>query len=159
MQNKMFRKGEISAVDNDKGMVRVVYPDLDNMVSDWLPILVQYSEYHSQSFMYSVGQTVYTLHIPEMLEQGVVIGGPMREGITQDTVQDKYNDGGMYQYNSSTGTLTLKGISKIIIDSPTVEITGDLVVKGTTTTSDSIVLDTHKHDGVTSGGSKTGGPL
>ena len=58
MQNNMFRKGEISAVDNIKGMVRVVYPDLDNMVSDWLPILVQYSEYHSQSFMYSDGQTV-----------------------------------------------------------------------------------------------------
>ncbi len=130
MENRLFRKGEISDIDTSKGMVRVVYPDLDNSVSAWLPILVQFSEHHKQNFMYSVGQTVYVLHIPEMLEEGVVIGTPMRKGVSTDVIETEYKDGGLYKYDASTGELIIKAISKITIDVPEVEITGNLTVKG-----------------------------
>jgi putative phage baseplate protein len=46
--------------------------------------------------------------------------------------------------------LTLN-IKKIVIN-------GDLEVSGTTKTGGSINLNIHKHDGVTAGGDKTGGP-
>jgi hypothetical protein len=49
--------------------------------------------------------------------------------------------------------------SSVVIRAATVRVEGNLHVTGTTTTSDSIVLDTHKHTGVQPGSGNSGGPI
>lgn len=153
---EIMKIGEVNSVDAQNGKVRVIFPDRDGKVSDWLNILVPFSESHSDNYMLKVGQTVYCLFVPEMLEQGIVIGCPMRGGSAGTEVKRTFSDGGFYSYDN--GTLTLNPISKVLINAD-VEISKSLIVQGTTTTSGSIVLDTHKHTDVTAGGDKTGGPV
>lgn len=72
-------------------------------------------------------------------------------------------------YNEVTGVcVKINSAGGVEINGPTtitgaVNITGDLTVTGTieggTVTDGSIDLGTHKHTGVTSGGSNTGGPV
>ena len=38
-KDSLVRVGKVSSVDSDKRMARVLFPGLDNMVSDWLPVL------------------------------------------------------------------------------------------------------------------------
>ena len=106
--------------------------------------------------MLSVGQTVYCLFFPEMMEQGVVLGCPMRNSsASASEVKRTFSDGGFYSYDN--GILTLNPVSKVVINADA-EINGNLTVSGTTVTGGNVNLNTHKHDGVTAGGDKTGGP-
>ena len=90
------------------------------------------------------------------MEQGVVLGCPMRGGSdNENEVKRTFSDGGFYSYDN--GVLTLNPISKAVINADA-KINGNLTVSGTTITGGSINLNTHKHDGVTVGGDKTGGP-
>lgn len=141
----LLKAGEVSDVDVKKGKVRVLLLGDDEKTTDWLNILVPYSESHSDNYMLKVGQTVYCLFFAEFPEQGVVLGCPMRGGSGENEVKRTFSDGGNWSYDS--GTLTLN-ISKIVL-------TGDLTVAGTTITGGSINLNTHKHGGITKGGDKT----
>ena len=153
---EILKAGEVSAIDHKTGKVRVLFSAGDNKTSDWLNILVPFSESHSDNYMLSVGQTVYCLFFPEMMEQGVVLGCPMRGGSdNENEVKRTFSDGGFYSYDN--GVLTLNPVSKVVINANT-EINGNLTVSGTTVTGGNINLNTHKHDGVTAGGDKTGGP-
>lgn len=191
---EIFRTGEVSDIDASKGKVRVLFKQDDETTSDWLNILVPYSESHSDNYMLKVGQTVYCLFFPEFLEQGVVIGAPMRGSCENEEVRRTFSDGGFYKYLN--GTLTIQPIEKIIInapkvevnsktilvnnkdsviintnsavikakaniklDSPQVDVSGNLTVKGTTITGGSINLNTHKHEKVSIGTALSGGPV
>ena len=48
-QSSMVRKGVVSEVDDVKKRVRVFYPDLSNIVSDWLFVL-QYPFYSESKY-------------------------------------------------------------------------------------------------------------
>ena len=153
---EILKAGEVSAIDYKTGKVRVLFSAGDNKTSDWLNILVPFSESHSDNYMLSVGQTVYCLFFPEMMEQGVVLGCPMRGGsANENEVKRTFSDGGFYSYDN--GVLTLNPVSKVVINANT-EINGNLIVSGTTVTGESINLNTHTHSGVAAGGDKTGGP-
>lgn len=141
----LLKAGEVSDVDVKKGKVRVLLLGDDEKTTDWLNILVPYSESHSDNYMLKVGQTVYCLFFSEFPEQGIVLGCPMRGGSGENEVKRTFSDGGNWSYDS--GTLTLN-ISKVVIN-------GDLTVSGTTITGGSINLNTHKHGGISKGGDKT----
>ncbi len=141
----ILKAGEVSDIDTKKGKVRVLLLGDDEKTTDWLNILVPYSESHSDNYMLKVGQTVYCLFFSEFPEQGVVLGCPMRGSSGENEVKRTFSDGSNWSYDS--GTLTLN-IGKIVIN-------GDLTVSGTTITGGSINLNTHKHSGITKGGDKT----
>lgn len=153
---EILKTGEVSAIDIKTGKVRVLLLGDDEKTTDWLNILVPFSESHSDNYTLKIGQTVYCLFFPEMMEQGVVLGCPMRGGVSgENEVKRTFSDGGFYSYNN--GTLTLNPITEVVINANT-SINGDLTVSGTTITGGSINLNTHKHSGITVGGDKTGGP-
>ena len=130
--------------------------DRDNKVSDWLHILVPFSDSHSDNYNLSVGQSVLVLSLPDMQEQGYILGCPMRpSSIIEGEVKRTFSDGGFYSY--SNGVLTISPVSKVVINA-NVEINGDVKVSGTTITGGNINLNSHKHSGVAQGGAKTGGP-
>ena len=141
----LLKAGEVSDVDVKKGKVRVLLLGDDEKTTDWLNILVPYSESHSDNYMLKVGQTVYCLFFSEFPEQGVVLGCPMRGCSGENEVKRTFSDGGNWSYDSRTLTLN---ISEVVIN-------GNLTVSGTTITGGSINLNTHKHGGITKGGDKT----
>ncbi|MBR8701481.1 hypothetical protein IX317_002124 [Fusobacterium sp. DD29] len=158
----ILKQGEINEIDVKAGKARVIFPDRDNKISDWLNILVPFSESHQDNYNLEIGQTVVVLSIPDMMEQGYILGCPMRNSnIEKEEVRRTFSDGGLYSYHA--GILTLSPLSKVIITSD-VEIKknllvgGNVTVTGQTKTSGSLVLDTHTHPGVLSGKDKTGGP-
>lgn len=153
---EILKAGEVSAIDPENGKVRVLLLGDDEKTTDWLNILVPFSESHSDNYILKVGQTVYCLFFPEFPEQGVVIGCPMRGGLTSASeVKRTFSDGGFYSYDN--GVLTLNPVSKVVINADT-DINGNLTVSGTTITGGNINLNTHVHSGVAVGGGKTGGP-
>ena len=142
----IIRQGEISSIDVKNGKARVKFPDRDNKVSDWLNILVPFSDSHSDNYNLSVNQSVLVLSLPDMPETGYILGCPMRSSeIAEGEVKRTYSDGNFISY--SDGVLTLN-VDKV-------EITGDVTVNGTTITGGSINLNTHKHSGITKGADKT----
>ncbi|MBR8700230.1 hypothetical protein IX317_000648 [Fusobacterium sp. DD29] len=139
----------------------MIFPDRDYKISGWLNILVPFSESHKDNYALKVGQTVVVLQLPDMLEEGYILGCPMRASdISDSEVRRTFSDGGLYKYDN--GTLTLSPIAKVVITAD-VEITknlkvgGNTLTMGTTTTSGSQLIDSHTHGGVAKGSDRTGG--
>lgn len=70
MADKIIRIGKVSSIDYASGMIQVLYPDLDNCVTDKLPVLSLNGEYK----MPSVGQDVLVAHLSNGMAAGVVLG-------------------------------------------------------------------------------------
>lgn len=169
----IIKQGEISSIDVQAGKARVIFPDRDSKISDWLNILVPFSESHHDNYNLAVGQTVIVLSIPNMMEQGYILGCPMRASdISENEVKRTFSDGGFYSYKD--GTLTISPINKVVITSDveilkTLKVSGDCTFESNTTTNGNsitkgtgkvgdITLNTHTHNGVESGDKRTGGP-
>lgn len=169
----IIKQGEINSIDVKAGKARVIFPDRDSKISDWLNILVPFSESHQDNYNLAVGQTVIVLSIPNMMEQGYILGCPMRASdISKNEVKRTFSDGGFYSYKD--GTLTISPINKVVITSDveilkTLKVAGDCTFESNTTTNGNsitngigkvggITLNTHTHSGVESGDKRTGGP-
>lgn len=163
----ILKQGEINSIDVKNGKARVIYPDRDNKISDWLNILVPFSESHSDNYNLAIGQTVIVLSLADMMEQGYILGCPMRKSnISEGEVRRTFSDGGFYSYKD--GVLTLSPISKVVITAPvelkkTLKVDGDCTFNSNTDTKgtaklDSINLNKHTHSSVKAGEDNTGGP-
>ena len=129
MSDRTIRCGYVSAVDYDKGYVQITYPDLDDAVSDWLPMLDVGTEYK----MPRVGQQMVTMHLPNGMDSGFALGGYWSEDDKPKSTgagvfRKDMGDGCWMEFNG--GTLTIKA-NKIILDASTVEFTGDIEGSGT----------------------------
>ena len=70
MADRTIRIGKVSSVDYGSGMIKVVYPDLDNSVTDDLPYLTFNDEYK----MPKVGASVLVVHLSNGAAAGIVCG-------------------------------------------------------------------------------------
>lgn len=70
MAEKNIRIGKVSSIDYKKGMISVTYPDLDDSVTDDLPVFSLTDEYK----MPQVGAEVLVLHLSNGCTAGVVMG-------------------------------------------------------------------------------------
>lgn len=70
MADRTIRIGKVSSVDYGSGMIKVVYPDLDNSVTDDLPYLTFNDEYK----MPKVGASVLVVHLSNGAVAGIVCG-------------------------------------------------------------------------------------
>jgi len=163
----ILKQGEVNDIDIANGKARVIFPDRDNKISDWLNILVPFSESHSDNYHLEKGQTVIVLSLPDMMEQGYILGCPMRASeIGEGEVKRTFSDGGFYSYKD--GVLTLSPVTKVVITADveikkTLTVDGDTTFKSNTDTKGTaklgnINLNKHTHSGIQPGNSKTGGP-
>lgn len=84
--NSMTRIGIVSAVDSDKKRARVYYPDMDDMVSDWLFVLQRSGTYTSSSadghshsvhvgtWMPEINDRVFVAYLPGFNTDGFILG-------------------------------------------------------------------------------------
>lgn len=70
MAEKYVRIGKVSSIDYEKGMISVTYPDLDDSVTDVLPVFSMTDEYK----MPSIGAEVLVMHLSNGCTAGVVMG-------------------------------------------------------------------------------------
>ena len=123
------RFGYISDFDAKRMMARVAFPDKNNLVSDWLPVLILNAKLTRDEHYLDVGEHVYCLMQGNGLEAGVILGA-VYDDANKPEIGDKdirsvqFEDGSVIKHNRSTGTLdvyctgdiniTAKGNVKII---------------------------------------------
>ena len=102
-------------------------------------------ESHSDNYNLAIGQTVIVLSLPDMMEQGYILGCPMRKSnISEGEVKRTFSDGGFYSYKD--GVLTLSSISKVVITAPvelkkTLKVDGDCTFNSNTNTKGTTKLN------------------
>ncbi len=104
----MLRYGLISEIDAAKGMARVHFND-DDIVSDWLPILVPKAMEDSFSFFPDINEHVACL-MDEHSENGVVMGSlynskTQPNGGSADKFRIRFKDGTVIEYDRAGNKL------------------------------------------------------
>lgn len=137
-----FKFGTVSAVDAKTCRVRVRLPDYDNLRTAWLPVLQAKTLRDKHYHLPDLGEHVVVL-LDGRGEDGVVLGAvyssadapPVASG---DKHHVRFDDGAEMEYDRATHTLTVSGVqnvviqagTKVTVDCPETEITGNLLVKG-----------------------------
>ena len=70
MAERLIRLGNVSSINYEAGTIRVTYPDLDNSVTDDLPVLHFGGKYK----MPEIDEDVLVLHLSNGAEVGFVAG-------------------------------------------------------------------------------------
>ena len=129
----MLHKGYVTNIDNN-GRVRVKFPELNGMVSDYLPVIKSHSKNDKDGNFLEIDEEVYCA-MDEHCEDGIVLGAYNTDS-SPLPINDRnkkyytFSDGTHIEYDKSTHTLTadVKGIANI--KAKTVVIDGDLIVNG-----------------------------
>ena len=122
--------GYVTAVDEGTGRARVRVDDLDGIESYWLHILQGRVAEDQEAYWLDPGDFVALLS-DEKLEAGVILGCLYSEKNpppinTRDKYYRRFSDGGLVEYDRSTGVLTLEAINRINITAPNgIHITND----------------------------------
>lgn len=141
--------GTVSA--SRPGFARVRLPDSDNMRTMWLPIAYPKTQDDECYWTYDLGEQVAVL-LDAQGEDGVVLGAIYSDVDTPPITDPnkfgiRFKDGAELEYDRATHTLTVRGgVQKVIveagetillkagtkvtIDAPEAECTGNLLVKG-----------------------------
>lgn len=121
MAEKNIRIGRVSSIDYGSGMISVTYPDLDDSVTDDLPVFSMGDEYK----MPPVGAEVLVLHLSNGCAAGVVMGRYWNEankpsvsgkGVFRKELGEKKGEayiqykGGNMTLKDGSGTTTLGSI-------------------------------------------------
>ena len=134
----LIRQGIVSSINKKLGMARVTYPDRDDMVTDYLPILSVGGEFK----MPKVGDKALVAHLSDGTEAGVILGSywdggnkpPQGEGLYY------YKDfgperGEAYVQYTSDRVVKLSAAT-IVLQADTIELHGNLSVRGGSATLD-----------------------
>lgn len=144
----MIKYGKISEVDAEKGRARVEFEE-DEIVSDWLPVSQPLTTGTQIEFWPRVNMFVWCV-MDKNAEDGVVAGALYDDDNkppigNKDVASITFDDGTVVKYDSANSKLTVECQGPVTIvcleaniqasnfvklDSPTVEVTGDLEVTG-----------------------------
>lgn len=132
--------GTVSA--SRPGFARVRLPDFDNMRTMWLPIAYPKTQDDQSCWTYDIGEQVAVILDPRG-EDGVILGA-VYSNADKPPISDpnkfsiRFKDGALLEYDRGSHVLTATGVEKVIvqastkvtIDCPDTEVTGNLLVKG-----------------------------
>jgi phage baseplate assembly protein V len=149
--------GVVVAVDEQSARVRVQFADLDDLISDWLPVMQEFCVGNQQYRLPDNGSQVVCL-MDENYEAGVVLGAIYSDAdpppvTNANLFYKKFADGTVLQYDRAGHKLTVdvKGeidaradiqavitsplvkavaSTKVVCDTPLTECTGNLSVAG-----------------------------
>ena len=124
--------------------VRVKFPDEDNMVSYWIPVIVPFSQDNKSYHIPDVGELVVCLFSDKGNEQGCCLGTVYNsKDIPAENDGDvfaiEFKDGAKIAYNRRTHQLDAIIPGEAIISATAVKLTGNLEVTGDITASGTIM--------------------
>jgi len=164
----MHKAGIVHQIDNEKHLARVIFPELDNTVSDWLQVGIPFMKAGKSNPMPKEGEQVLCL-MDENLEDGYILCSLYSdEDLTplasDDIFIHEFEDGTKISYDKAlhvltadvAGTVNITAEIAINLTAPTVNIVGNQVISGTSTASDHISDGksgkSHKHIAPPDGG-------
>jgi phage baseplate assembly protein V len=138
----MFKDGIVYEIDAKTARVRVIFPDLDNMVSGWLPVVMPCT-LEDRFYALPVKDSLVTCLMDENFEDGRVIGAIYSEA-DPPPVEDEnkfvklFADGTQIEYDKNLHKLTadIKGSADVIAENtvtltcPTVNIASIVNIEG-----------------------------
>lgn len=113
-EHPTFRTGIVQAQDPATARVRVRFPDRDDVVSWWLPVIIPKSQGDKVYWLPDVGEQVVVL-MDEHDEYGAVVGAIFSEidappsGMTEDKFHVTFRDGTAVEYDRAAHALTAVG--------------------------------------------------
>lgn len=153
------RIGEVVDVDAKLHRAKVHFEDLDDLTSEWLPVIISGAVSRQDYRLPAKGDQVVCCFLSAGTEEGFVIGAYYRESDApeesgENIIYTRFPDGSLVKW--SDGAL-------LVIAKQGVTITGNVHVNGTVTATGDVVasgvsLNSHVHGGVQSGGATTSGP-
>lgn len=159
MATKLIRVGRVSDVDREAGAARVTFPDLDDVVSGWLPVIGYGRAWARTYALPAAGDMVAVIFLSAGVQDGFVLGNYQVLDEDVETTADQYGvwfeDGSRAYYDravgelvvqaagalrataadvtvSATGTATLAAPT-VVLDAQTVRVTGNLAAAGNVT--------------------------
>lgn len=138
------------------GWAIVRFPDLDDLLTKWLPVLKIKTHLDKGFHTLDVGDQVQVV-MDDRLEDGCVLGAIYSDADLPPTENPAetgmaWRDGGLFSYNHETGILTIKAPVRIVFETPLLAVTGDV-------TAGPISVQNHVHTDVITGPMNTGGPV
>lgn len=129
--------GTVAEIDDKKHMVRVAFPALEDLQSDWLPVITLGAGGNQFYCLPDMGALVVCL-LDARGENGVCLGAIYNDSdpvpaTSRDLHVLQYSNGTRIQHNQKTGDVLIKTKGKVTIDAPDTETTGNLLVKGALT--------------------------
>ncbi len=127
----MIRRGIVVAVDEKTARVRVQMPDLDGIVSNWLPVLNHKTHNDKSYWMPDIGEYVIVAFDEEgEHSDGYVLGAIYNEAdkppvISKDKYFVRFSDGTEIEYDRKSHNLRISVNGNI-----TIEATENIVIKG-----------------------------
>ena len=158
----IIRVGNVDSINPENGTVRVRFPDRGDKVSGELKVIFSKTNKDKEYHIPDIDEAVVCIFLPNQQEDGFVLGAfyndvdTIPEGANENTKIWSFSDGGKIEYNRSSGELNIIAVSAVNITAPTISLNGDvnisgnLVTSGTTTTAAGII-DGHTHNGEVSG--------
>jgi len=177
----LIRTGTVSEVDPENWLCRVKTGDLETNWINWLTLRAGNTRTWWQP---TVGEQVVLLSMGGNLETAFALPAIYSDafappGHSADGAITEFKDGGWFQYEPENGQLLIKNIRSVRIEAADgiqlitdlfrvqasqTQINSETVMNGAVTqgggsmSSNGVVVHTHKHGGVRSGGDMSGGP-
>ena len=118
----MIRRGIVVAVDEKRAMVRVQFPDLDNVVSNWLPVIHHKTHKDKAYWLPDVGEYVIVAFDEEgEHSDGYVLGAIYNEKdkvpvSSKDKFFIRFEDGTEIEYDRKEHKLRISVKGDVLIE-------------------------------------------
>ncbi len=141
----MTKIGIVTESDPTTMKIRAQIPDLDGMVTYWLPVLTPKSGQDKIYHLPDIGEEVLIAFLDNGVEQGFCLGSiynfqdkpPVSSG---DKFHAAFKDGTVIEYDRSSHTLTASIVNgTAVISADYVTVNGNLIVNGNITATGSII--------------------
>jgi len=138
----MHKAGIVHEIDDENHMVRVIFPDMDNLPSGWLQVGVPFAKAGKSNTLPKKDEQVLCL-MDENFDEGYVIASLYSEEdltplASEDIFLHKFDDGTVIQYDKEEHILTANVIGGvnitaedvICLTAPTIQINGNQIISG-----------------------------
>ncbi|WP_336748598.1 phage baseplate assembly protein V [Pantoea vagans] len=177
----LIRTGTVSEVDPVNWLCRVKTGDLETNWINWLTLRAGSTRTWWQP---TVGEQVVLLSLGGNLETAFALPAIYSEAFPPPDYSDdgdttEYSDGGFFQYDPARNLWLIRGVKNVLVEgaenmelntkkfalnadeaviNAAMKINGAVTQSGGAMSSNDVVVHSHKHGGVKSGGDTSGGP-
>lgn len=123
------RFGYVSDYDATRHMARIIFPDKDNLPSNWLPVLVHNSLRNQDNLHLDINEHVFCIMLGNGIETGIVVGAiyddaNKPENSDKDTRKIKFEDGTEILYDRKKHELNINCSGTININAQSIAFNG-----------------------------------